>query len=74
MQVHGIHIMLYIPGEVFLRLVIGRTCYVTEWTMEEEQCGFRNGREYGYQVCAVNQVMDKYCEWNKYAYMAFVDL
>ena len=55
-------------------MLIKRVRARTECVMEEEQCGFRQGRGCMDQVFAVKQVCEKYLANGKDVFWAFIDL
>ena len=55
-------------------MLIKRVRVGTEWSIGEEQCGFRKGSGCMDQVFAVRQVCEKYLTNVKEVFFAFMDL
>ena len=66
--------LLSVVGELFGRVLIKRVRAGTECVIEEEQCGFRQGRGCIDQVFAVRQVCENYLANGKDVLRAFMDL
>ena len=66
--------MLSVVGKLFGRVLIKKVRAVTECSIGEEQCGFRQGRGCTDQVFAVRQVYEKYLANGKDVFWAFMDL
>ena len=58
-------------GKLYGRVLIKRVRVGTDCAMEEEQCGFRQGRGCMDQVFAVRQVRKKYLVNVKYVFWAW---
>ena len=63
-----------VVGQLFGRALIKRVRAGTECAIEEEQCGYRQGRECMDQVFAVKQVCEKYLANWKDVFWSFMDL
>ena len=61
-------------GKLYGRVLTKRAWARTEFAIEEEQCGFRQGRGCMGQVFAVRQVCEKYIAYGKDEFWAFIHL
>jgi exonuclease III len=66
--------LLSLPGKVYARVLERRCRLIAEPQIQEEQCGFRAGRGTTDQLFTLHQVFEKFWEYNRPVFAAFVDL
>ena len=66
--------LLSLPAKVYAKVLERRCRAIVDSRVQDEQCGFRNGRSTTDQLFTLHQLFEKSWEYAKEVYMCFVDL